>query len=311
VVFIAFLAYNATPFLRAYSLIGISFLASLLRSDIATTPAHLFRVSGWLFWVQIVNYVAIATLTAMFVGEWWMKRRDADIPYWHHFLWLAGFVRLAIGFFAWNGLLGMQQRLLQLGTLFSAVGIAIVTARRRSAWHAHGVVGAVAISAAVISVPFVHIGNNALITDDEWAALHYYASEVGCDHVLFTDFRIGPAATYLGCFNVIGPTAAALARSGQTETVDHLFYSTDTGEIIDAIDTLSTTDGRPADLILVSDEMTKREGGIVLPDGRLEPLPTQVRDAYLRLPGWQVIYRNPSVSLLERTTSVRAAEAGS
>jgi len=304
--FLAFLVYNATPFLRAYSVLGLNFLQDLLRSNDTAASQYQFRLSGPLAVLQYVNYAAIGVIVLIALELAWRRRRAGGAVLWHHTLWIAACVPLGIGFFAWNGVLSMGARLLQIGTLLAMCGAAIVLLETSDVRRAI-VGGAIAIATicTLVSTPLVRLGDIGLVTADEWAALGWYQSEAGCDRVLLTDFRIGPVATYLGCFNVIGPTAAKLARSGQADVLTGLYYSADPAVIAGAVDAFTTSDGQRADLILVSAEMTRT--GPVLPDGRLQPISPATWFAYGNLPGWNVVYRNASVTVLGRRVTAQRA----
>ena len=302
VAFAAFLAYNATPFLRAYSVIGLSFLNDLFRSHDATASQFLYRLDGPLLALQIISYLAIASIAMTSLMMWIQNRRNSDEVIWHNALWIIGLIPLGIGFFAWNGVLGVQARLLQLGTLLAMCSAAILlvsAGRFRRGIASVGIV--ITVVCTLITVPNVHLGENALLSKDEWDALQWYEAEVGCDSVLFTDFRIGTVATYLGCFKVIGPTAGTLSRAGRGAVISDLYYTGEPAEVNDAIRSMRTTQDERASFVLLSDAMRDPNAGPMLPDGRLQPMSAATWDAYYEMTAWTVVYRNASVSILGRT----------
>lgn len=299
VAFAAFLAYSATPFLRAYSVIGLGFLNDLFRSYDATASQYLYRLSGPLVIVQIISYLAIASLAMTTLVLWLQERHRPDRVLWHHALWIVGLVPLGIGFFAWNGILGVQARLLQLGTLLAMCSAAILLVGARRLGHRIATAAiATAVICTLVTLPQVHLGENAFLSADEWDALDWYADEVGCDSVLFTDFRIGTAATYTGCFKVIGPTAGTLSRLGRGEVISDLYYTGGAAQVSDAILSVATTEGEIASYVLFSAEMTDPNVGPTLPDGRLHPISAPTWRSYREMPGWTLVYQNDSVFIL-------------
>lgn len=302
VAFAAFLAYNATPFLRAYSVIGLSFLNDLFRSHDATASQFLYRLDGPLLALQVVSYLAIASIAVTSLLIWLRRGDGADRVIWHNALWIVGLIPLGIGFFAWNGVLGVQARLLQLGTLLAMCSAAILlvsSGRWRRGIASVGIV--ITVICTFVTVPNVHLGENALLSSDEWDALQWYEREVGCESVLFTDFRIGTAATYLGCFKVIGPTAGTLSRAGRGEVISDLYYTGEPAEVDEAVRSMSTTQNERASFILLSDAMRDPRAGPTLPDGRLQPMSAAAWDAYHEMAAWAVVYENASVSIFSRT----------
>lgn len=299
VAFAAFLAYSATPFLRAYSVIGLGFVNDLFRSYDAAASQYLYRLSGPLVTVQIVSYLAIASIAMTTLVLWFQSRHRPDRVLWHHALWIVGLIPLGIGFFAWNGILGVQARLLQLGTLLAmcSAAILLVDGRRFSRRIATIAIGTTVIC-TLVTLPQVHLGKNAFLSADEWEALNWYADEVGCESVLFTDFRIGTAATYAGCFKVIGPTAGTLSRLGRSDVISDLYYTGGASEVSDAILSMATTEGETASYALFSTEMTDPNVGPTLPDGRLHPISAPTWRSYRDMPNWTIVYQNGSVLIL-------------
>lgn len=302
VIFAAFLVYHATPFLRAYSTIGLSFLNDILRSHDAASSQYLFRLSGPLQELQVVNYVALALIPLLSVGAWLWTRGTDDQVSRYQVMWLVALVPLGVGFFAWNGFLGAAARLLQLGMLLALSGAALVLSRN---WpRAHVVLGIAIVVSTCISaftVGSVGIGKSALVSNAEWQAVRWYGA-TGCTKAMFTDFRIGSVMPYVGCFKVVGPSAADLALRGQTDVVPDLFYRGDPRQITSAVDRF-TVDGQRVELILVSREMVDPRAGIILEDGLLLPMSEESWSAYQRLPGWTIVYSTSDVIVIQRDES--------
>jgi hypothetical protein len=305
VLFFAFLAYSATPFLRAYALLGIRFLDDIFRTHDSVASQFLYRVEGLDVLLQLLNYMAIAAFPAVILVAWFRARR-ANRFLNYHILWLAGLVPLAIGFFAWNGVLGMQLRVLQLGTLLAYLSAALLFARinltdgrRRQLLPAAAAI-MLSTGITIYSVNHFQLGNGTLLAREEWAALSWYQTRSGCRSVLFTDFRIGPASTYLGCFGVVGPTAASVVRAGDVSVLETIFYGRDPAAIADGITSFRTTTGQSPQAVLLSREWTHADSGPLLPDGRLKPMPHETFEAYLRMPNWVIVYANRIVVILER-----------
>jgi hypothetical protein len=111
---------------------------------------------------------------------------------------------------------------------------------------------------------------------------------------------------YAGCFKVVGPSAADLAKQGKSNVLPDLFYQGDPQTIASAIDGFKSLDGARAEVILISREMTDPRTGLVVADGHLLPMSEESWSAYQRLPGWSVVSSSPEVAVLQRN----AADAG-
>jgi len=147
------------------------------------------------------------------------------------------------------------------------------------------------------------ISSSNYLTNDERTALDWASREKGCDAVLFTDYRIGSAYGYQGCFGVVGPTAGSLSARHQIDILPALFYDGDRRTLSDAIDTLLTTDRRRPELILMSRRLLDPQIGVVLPDTRLKPMTEAQWLAYRTLPGWTLAYENDTTMVLARASA--------
>jgi hypothetical protein len=298
--FAAFLMYHARTFFNDYGRLGRRFFEDIFRSEENQTFAYFFRLSGVLAGLQYISYIAVAVPTICFLLLWWRRRRS-DVLLSYHFAWLVWLVPMSMLFFAWAGFAGVVPRVLQFGTLLSLISAALVFSMGERLLRLVTTT-AVVLSTfiAVYSVPAAGIGTATLLTEDEWTAIVWYKEHVGCDHVVFTDFRIGPAFGYQGCFGVIGPTASSLTRSGQSNIVPDLFYETTATRIAAALEVFTTTNGERAEYALISATMTDPRTGVYLPDGHLRPMLQSTWSLYQKLPSWEAIYRNESVLILRR-----------
>jgi hypothetical protein len=299
---VAFLIFHAVTFFGDYTRLFRRFLSDIFRSQENQTFAYFYRLDQATFALQLVNYAAVAVPTLCLVYQWWRgRRRVSDRLTLYHFVWLTWLVPMGAMFFAWSGTAGLVARVLQFGTLFSVVSAALIFAGGERILRV-ATAGAIAVATAITlySVPAADIGTATLLTEDEWSAVAWYQEHVGCDKVILTDFRIGPAFGYEGCFEVIGPTAAVLIRGGRAGLIDDLYYETTAPRIALALDQFATTTGRRADYALVSATMTDARTGIYLPDGHLRPMRPETFAMYGQLPGWEVAYRGGAVLILRR-----------
>ncbi len=303
VVFLVFLMYHAVATFSDYGHLLASFLADIYRGrDQQRLQYSLGLLDASLGW-HIANYTAVflpvAWVGFILVLRKFRSRMDMDLVR-YQFMWLVTLVPLGVMFFAWDGVFAAYARLLQYGTLLAIASAAFLLASRRTSRLPLAAAALVCVFVSITLVQRLDVTTSNYVTKDEVAAIEWISSQYGCRKVVFTDFRIGSAMGYWNCYSVIGPNIRLLLARNRTGVLDSLLYTHEAPNMSSTIDTLSTIDGRRADLMLMSRRFTDPHIGFVLPDARLKPMTEEQWEAYKTLSGWRVSFENDSTMVLVR-----------
>jgi hypothetical protein len=304
-VFVTFLMYHAVTLFNDYGRIFLRYLSDIYRGNDQERLRYSLTGGNLNFWWYIVNYAAIlfpAAWMALLVLRRRFRSEQEATTSTYQFIWLLALLPLVGLLFAWDGLFGAYARTLQYGTLLALASAALLLVTRRGAAAPLALAAAICVLISIFSMRTLDASASNYLTNDERAALAWTSREKGCDAVLFSDYRIGSARGYEGCFSVIGPTAGSLSAHHQIDILPALFYDGDPRSLSQAIDTLVTTDRRRPDLILMSRRYLDPQIGVVLPDTRLKPMTEAQWLAYRSLPGWNVVYENNTTMVLARTS---------
>lgn len=307
VAFLGYLMYYAITYLNDYVRLGMLSLQDLYKLFQGTDDQRLkysLTILDLSLWWHIANYAAVA-LPAIWTGLIVLRRRfqsdqDAQIGR-YQWIWLLALLPLAGLFFAWKGLFGVYERLLQYGTLLALCSAAYLLATRPLARRVLLGTAIVCVVVTSFSMQRIGVSTRSYLTNQEMAAMTWITQNEGCDKVIFTDFRIGTTFGYWGCFNVVGPTASTLSARDRIDDLADLFYAGDSQRLTAAIDQVRTTDGRKPEIIFLSRRFSHPHIGFVLPDTRLQPIPDTQWSTYRALPGWHVLFENESTMVLGRT----------
>lgn len=302
-VFVTFLMYHAVTLFNDYGRFFLRFLSDIYRGNDQERLRYSLTGGNLDIWWYVVNYAAVlfpvAWLGLIVVRRRFRSEQDTAASV-YQFIWLLALLPLVALLFAWDGVFGAYARTLQYGTLLALASAALLLVTRRGAVVPLALAALICVVSSVISMHTLDASSSNYLTTDERAALAWLGRQRGCDAVLFTDYRVGTAYGYEGCFAVAGPTAGPLSARGQIGVLPALFYDADRARLAQAIDTLVTTDRRRPDLILMSRRFLDPQIGIVLPDTRLKPMTEAQWTTYRDLPGWTLIFENDSTMVLAR-----------
>jgi hypothetical protein len=302
-VFVTFLMYHAITLFNDYGRFFIRFLSDIYRGSDQERLRYSLTGGNLSIWWYIVNYAAIllpVAWVALIVVKQRFRFEKGIVVHIYQLTWLLALLPLVVLLFAWDGLYGVYARILQYGTLLAISSAALLLATRAKALAPLALAALVCTVISAYSMRSLDISTSNYLTNDERAALAWASQSKGCDAVLFTDYRIGSAYGYEGCFGAVGPTAGSLSARHQIDILPALFYDADTRTLSEAIDALGTTDRRRPDLILMSRRLLDPQIGVVLPDTRLKPMTEAQWQAYRNLPGWSVAYANDTTMVLAR-----------
>lgn len=303
VIFLSFLMYHAVLLFSDYGRLLVRFLSDIYRSSDEDRLRYSLVSAGMSIWWNIINYLAILVpvLWVSYVTVFKKHRSQKDkLIAKYLFAWMLSLVPLTVLLFAWDGVLGAYARTLQYGTLLAITCASYLLATRRASIVPLFFVTLICITTSTVSMRTLDVSASNYVTQDELHAIEWIKQADGCDHVVFTDFRIGTTFGYQGCFSVIGPTAGPLAVRKQVGVLNQLFYQGDSAVLPAAIDTLMTIDKRRPDIILLSRRFLDDHIGIVLPDTRLKPMSDQQWQAYRQLIGWKIVFENSTTMVLKR-----------
>jgi hypothetical protein len=302
-VFVTFLMYHAVTLFNDYGRFFLRYLSDIYRGNDQERLRYSLTGGNLNFWWYIINYAAIlfpvAWMALIAVRRRFRSDQEAATST-YQFIWLLALLPLLVLLFAWDGVFGAYARMLQYGTLLALASAGLLLVTRRGAVAPLAVATAICVVISVFSMRTLDASASNYLTTDERTALAWTSREKGCDAVLFTDYRVGSAYGYEGCFGVVGPTAGSLSARHQIDILPALFYDGDRRTLAQAIDTLVTTDRRRPALILMSRRFLDPQIGVVLPDTRLKPMTEAQWLAYRSLPGWDVAYENNTTIVLAR-----------
>lgn len=303
VAFASFLMYYAFPTLRSYGHLFSQFLGDFYRSfDKGRLEYSLGILDTPLVW-YILNYLAVLSpviwTSILFYKKNNLNRKESDFLT-YQWIWLLSLIPLSIAFFAWGGVFGVYERLLQYGTLLAIASTAFLLASRPKS----GLILAVAALLCVFITTFLTRNLNAVssnyITKDEEQAIHWIVDNKLCNEVVFTDFRIGTTFGYWGCFSVVGPNASNLSARGQSQILSALLYDGDRVALHDALETLSTLEGKTPHVLLLSHQFLDSKVGFSLPDTRLKAITENQWSAFVGLENWHIVFVNDSTLVMKR-----------
>ncbi len=305
-VFVTFLMYHAVTLFNDYGRFFIRFLSDIYRGNDQERLRYSLTGGNLSIWWYIVNYAAIiipVVWVTLIVVKQRFRSEKGVVVHVYQVTWLLALFPLILLLFAWDGFYGAYARTLQYGTLLAISSAALLLATRAKAVAPLALVALICTAISAFSMHSLDISSSNYLTNDERTALDWASREKGCDAVLFTDYRIGSAYGYQGCFGVVGPTASSLSARHQIDVLPALFYDGDRRTLSDAIDTLLTTDRRRPELILMSRRLLDPQIGVVLPDTRLKPMTEAQWLAYRTLPGWTLAYENDTTMVLARASA--------
>ncbi len=214
---------------------------------------------------------------------------------------LVSLIPIAFAFFLWAGVVGVEQRLEEYGSLLTFLPLAVLLVACNS--RQRKVVAAIAISCVVFSGAIVVINRPqtmayASLLPQEEEGIYWLAQHSPSSAVIFTDNRLMAGFVVLDHLLVVGVTDTA-PPSTTLSQLDGIYYGTSVSEAILMLCTVKLTDNRVADYLFFSKQMTMSPPGIKGYDFFFEPAPTNFTDKFQSSSHFSLVYENSAVTIFK------------